>query len=108
MYRAGVPAPGLRDTDLAILAFEQRAWPHPGEKEEAIRREFDISAARYYQVLNTLIDAPAALVHDPMLVRRLQRVRESRSHARTMLAGRPTPTGYPVSGRTRIDDQDGP
>ena len=42
-----------------------------------------MSATRYYQVLNALIDAPAALAHDPMLIKRLRRMRASRQRART-------------------------
>lgn len=93
--QADVHGPGpLTARDRAILSFELRVWRHAGEKEEAIRREFDIAAARYYQVLNALVDSPAALVHDPMLVRRLHRVRESHSRNRTMRPG-----GTPAPGR---------
>lgn len=98
-----VPA-GLDPRDRAILAFELRSWRHAGEKEEAIRREFGVAAARYYQVLNALVDSPAALVHDPMLVRRLQRVREGHATARTARAVRTAPTGTPAPGRTRTDN----
>ncbi len=69
---------GLGDREMAILAFERTWWRHAGAKEEAIRQEFGISAARYYQLLGALIDSPAALVHDPMLVKRLQRLRDAR------------------------------
>lgn len=79
----------LTERDLAVLAFEQQWWLHAGQKEEAIRREFGLSAARYYQVLNLLIDSPDALAHSPLLVKRLQRIRESRAAARA--ARRPTP-----------------
>ncbi|WP_210479561.1 DUF3263 domain-containing protein [Naasia sp. SYSU D00948] len=68
----------LDDREMAILAFERTWWAHRGAKEEAIREEFGISAARYYQLLGALIDSPAALVHDPMLVKRLQRLRDAR------------------------------
>ncbi len=61
-----------------MLAFEGRWWRHAGAKEEAIRAEFGLSATRYYQVLNSVIDSPAALAYDPMLVRRLQRMRAAR------------------------------
>ena len=72
----------LSERDAAILAFERQLWRDPGVKEEAIRAEFGISAARYYQVLGTLADSPLALAHDPMLVKRLQRMREARAEAR--------------------------
>ena len=80
----GLAQPMLSDRDQRILAFE-RQWPkHVGAKEEAVRAEFGLSSARYYQLLNAVIDSPAAIVHDPMLARRLQRVREARTGARTM------------------------
>ena len=72
----------LSDRDRAILEFERRWWKHAGAKEQAIRDQFGLSAARYYQVLGRVIESPAALVHDPMLVRRLQRVRAARLKAR--------------------------
>ena len=73
---------GLSERDLAVLEFERRWWKHAGAKEQAIRAQFGLSAARYYQVLGRVIDTPEALVHDPMLVRRLQRVRDARLAAR--------------------------
>ena len=79
----GSPAAAdLSDRDRAILAFERQWWKYAGAKEQAIRDLFDMSATRYYQVLNTLIDHPAALAHDPMLVKRLRRLRASRQRTR--------------------------
>lgn len=72
----------LSARDAAILSFERQWWRHAGAKEEGIRAEFGLSAARYYQLLGALIDSPVALAHDPMLVKRLQRMREARSQAR--------------------------
>jgi hypothetical protein len=72
----------LGDRDTAILEFERQWWRHAGAKEQAIREEFGLSAARYYQLLGALIDSPAALAHDPMLIKRLQRVRDARVAAR--------------------------
>ena len=73
----------LTDLDLRILAFETRWWRHAGAKERAVRDEFGISPTRYYQALNALLDRPAALRHDPVLVRRLRRLREARQAARS-------------------------
>ena len=42
-----------------------------------------MSATRYYQVLNALIDPPEALVADPMLVKRLRRLRATRQRSRS-------------------------
>jgi hypothetical protein len=73
----------LSDRDREILAFERRWWKYAGAKEEAARELFDLTATRYYQVLNALIDTPAALEHDPMLVKRLRRVRSTRQRGRS-------------------------
>ena len=74
---------GLSDRDLAVLGFERQWWKYAGAKEQAIRDLFDMSATRYYQVLNGLIDRPEALTADPMLVKRLRRLRASRQRARS-------------------------
>ena len=73
----------LGERDQAILAFERQWWKYAGAKEQAIRELFDMSATRYYQVLNALIDRPEALAYDPMLVKRLRRLRASRQRARS-------------------------
>ena len=73
---------GLSARDRSLLAFERQWWKHAGAKEQAIRAEFGLSAARYYQLLGVVIDSPLALAHDPMLVKRLQRMRDARSQAR--------------------------
>ena len=73
----------LSERDREILGFERQWWKYAGAKEQAIRELFDMSATRYYQVLNALIDSPAALEHDPMLVKRLRRMRSTRQRART-------------------------
>lgn len=71
--------PGLDERSKEILAFEQKWWKHAGSKEQAIRDTFGLSATRYYQLLNGLLDDPRALEHAPMLVGRLRRLRASRS-----------------------------
>ena len=75
-------AVALSERDRAILDFERRWWRHAGSKEQAIRDRFSISPTRYYQLLNRLLDDPAALAYDPVLVKRLRRLRASRSRAR--------------------------
>lgn len=76
---------GLSERDTAILAFERRRWRHVGLKEQAIRDQFGVSTARYYQLLGRLIESPAALEYDPMLVNRLHRMRDARQAARSAL-----------------------
>ena len=72
----------LTDRDRAILDFEREWWQHPGSKEDSIRQAFGLSAARYYQVLGALLSSEAALAYDPMLVKRLQRLRDERQSSR--------------------------
>lgn len=86
--RAFEPTPevevaALSERDARILEFENRWWQFAGAKEQAIRELFDMSATRYYQVLNAIIDMPAALEADPMLVKRLRRMRDARQKARS-------------------------
>jgi hypothetical protein len=77
-----VGADGLTRREHDILAFERQWWKYAGAKEEAIKELFGLSATRYYQVLNALVDRPEALAADPMLVKRLRRLRASRQKAR--------------------------
>ncbi len=73
----------LSQRDREILDFERQWWQFAGAKEQAIRERFDMSATRYYQLLNTLIDHEPALAHDPLLVKRLRRLRSARQRARS-------------------------
>ncbi|GAA1457663.1 DUF3263 domain-containing protein [Williamsia maris] len=77
-----VGADGLTRREHDILAFERQWWKYAGAKEEAIKELFGLSATRYYQVLNALVDRPESLAVDPMLVKRLRRLRASRQKAR--------------------------
>jgi hypothetical protein len=74
---------GLTRREREILAFERQWWKYAGAKEQAVKDLFDMSATRYYQVLNALIDRQEALAHDPMLVKRLRRLRAARQRARS-------------------------
>lgn len=84
---AETPSPAahdeLTDRQRQILVFERKWWRHAGSKEQAIREQFDLSATRYYQTLNNLLDSPAALAYDPLVVGRLRRLRATRSRARS-------------------------
>lgn len=72
----------LTDRDLQLLAFERQWWRYAGAKEQAIKETFGFSATRYYQLLGELIDRPEAMEHDPMLVKRLRRLRSTRQRER--------------------------
>jgi hypothetical protein len=81
---AGASSEGrLSERDAEILAFERQWWKFAGAKEQAVRDKFQMSATRYYQVLNALIDKPEALAQDPLLVKRLRRLRAARQRFRS-------------------------
>lgn len=73
----------LTERDLEMLAMERLWWQFAGAKEQAIREKFDMSATRYYQLLNALIDRDDALAFDPLLVKRLRRLRAQRQRSRS-------------------------
>jgi hypothetical protein len=78
----GQDAPIFGDRERQILEFERFWWKYAGAKERAIRDNLGMSATRYYQLLNTIIDLPEAVGYDPILVKRLQRLRAFRQRER--------------------------
>lgn len=68
---------GLTPQDREMLSFEKQWWRRGGAKEQAIKDHFGLSATRYYQLLNGLLDKPAALEYAPTLIRRLRRLRKA-------------------------------
>ena len=74
---------GLSRREHEMLAFERQWWRRPGAKETAIRDQFGVPPTRYYQVLNALVDRSDALAADPLLVRRLRRLRSARQRQRS-------------------------
>jgi hypothetical protein len=80
---AQVPPMGLSRREHEMLTFERQWWRHAGAKETAIRDRFGVTPTRYYQVLNALVDRPDALAADPLLVRRLRRLRLARARTRS-------------------------
>ncbi|HWC31986.1 MAG TPA: DUF3263 domain-containing protein [Actinomycetota bacterium] len=67
---------------LDILEFEGTWWRDDGTKADAISGRLGMSAARYYRLLDRVIDMPEALRHDPLLVKRLRRRRTERRRQR--------------------------
>ncbi len=67
----------------AVLELEGSWWTDGSSKVRAARERLGLSPARYHQLLNRAIDLPEALAHDPMLVSRLRRIRETRRQARS-------------------------
>ncbi len=94
---AADPTDGLGCREREMLAFERQWWRYAGAKEQAIHELFNMSSTRYYQLLNALIDRPEALAVDPMLIKRLRRLRSSRQRARAArrLGFEPQPTPFP-------------
>jgi Protein of unknown function (DUF3263) len=78
----------LSEQEMRILAFERSWWRSPGAKEQEILDALEMTATRYYQVLNELIDRQEALVFDPALVTRLRRQRAKRNRLRSAHADR--------------------
>jgi hypothetical protein len=74
---------GLSRREHEMLTFERQWWRQAGAKETAIRDRFGVPPTRYYQVLNALVDRPDALAADPLLVRRLRRLRGARARTRS-------------------------
>lgn len=75
--------PALSERDMSVLAFERRTWRTPGAKEQGIADALGMTATRYYQLLNELIDTPEALQFDPSLVKRLRALRARRAALRS-------------------------
>lgn len=72
----------LSEREQGIIDFERSWWAEPGPKEAAIRERFDVSPTRYYELLAGLIDSDDALAYDPLVIRRLRRLRDRRRKAR--------------------------
>jgi hypothetical protein len=74
---------GLSELEIKMLDFERQWWRYAGAKESAIKELFDLTPPAYYQMLNNLIDREDAVIAEPILVKRLRRLRESRTAARS-------------------------
>ena len=74
---------GLTELEIKMLDFERQWWRYAGAKESAIKELFDLTPPAYYQMLNNLIDREDALLAEPILVKRMRRLRESRTAARS-------------------------
>ncbi len=79
-----VRSASLSRREHEMLTFERQWWRQAGAKETAIRDRFGVTPTRYYQVLNALVDRPDALAADPLLVRRLRRLRTARQQRRSV------------------------
>jgi len=84
----------LTERERALLDFEGTWWTLDEAKDTLIRATFACSLDDYYQELNRLIEVPAALSHDPLVVRHLLRLRDRRRRAR-------------LEGPAQVDDAHG-
>lgn len=66
----------MDDLERAVLDLEREHQRYNGTKDDAIRRRLNMSATSYFQILNQLLDDPAALEADPVLINRLRRLRD--------------------------------
>lgn len=74
----------LTDLEERLLAFEvEWAGRSRDLKVQAIKAEFGVSDTLHYQRLRDLIEKPAALAAQPVLVKRLRRLRDTRRSARS-------------------------
>ena len=78
-----MPRP-LTDHDRAVLDFAGLTWRSAGLRDQAIRVRFDVSGYRFAQMVNSLLDEPAALAYAPVTVKRLTRLRDQRAAARSV------------------------
>jgi hypothetical protein len=74
---------GLSKLEIEMLDFERTWWRYAGVKESSIKELFNLTPPAYYQLLNNLIDRDAALIADPILVKRLRRLRDQRTSSRS-------------------------
>ncbi len=79
----------LSERDRAILDFERSWWTDPGSKESRIRASVGVSSTRYYELLAALVESPEAMSYDPLVVRRVRRLRARRRRARLGAAAEP-------------------
>lgn len=76
----------LTDLERALLALERDWWRDGASRAEAARRRLGLSAGEHARLAGALVDRPEAEAHDPVLVRRLRRMRDARRAERA--AGR--------------------
>lgn len=72
----------LTRLQMEVLEFERATWRYAGRREAVIFERFGHTAVRHAQIVNHLIDQPAAAAYDPALVRRLADLRDRRAATR--------------------------
>ena len=74
---------GLTKLEIEMLDFERTWWRYAGVKESSIKELFNLTPPAYYQLLDNLIDRREALIAEPILVKRLRRLRDGRTAQRS-------------------------
>ena len=69
---------GLSEREKDILDFEQSWWSLSIPREQAVRDRFQLTETEYVELLELLIATEAALEAEPLLVRRLRRMKDRR------------------------------
>ena len=72
----------LTDRERAILELERTWWTLDTPKDALVEERLGCTAETFYVELNALLDSADALAHDPLLVRRLRRLRDRRRRDR--------------------------
>jgi len=72
----------LSPVEMSLIEFERTWWSDDQPKDAAIAEQFSLTTAEYYEQLHALIDSDEALAHDPLVVRRLRRMRDRRRRER--------------------------
>jgi hypothetical protein len=72
----------LDERSAAMLDFERDWWNNPEPRELVIRARFQCSPEEYHAELTKVLEDPAAMDHDPLVVRRLKRLRLRARRAR--------------------------
>jgi len=80
-FQEEIAIQSLSDLEMRILDFEATPWQR-GTKADGIAELFDLSASRYYELLNGILDKDSAVHYSPLLVKRLRRLREARVSSR--------------------------
>ena len=68
----------LTERELKVLEIERKVFRYAATKEKMIRDQLGITATRYYQILNALLDNPLAIAEAPVALNRLRRVLDAR------------------------------
>ena len=87
----------LSERHAAMLDFERSWWSNEQPRDQVVRARFQCSPEEYQAELAIVLDDPAAAEHDPLVVRRLKRLRLRARRARIDgLASAATGDGAPA------------